>query len=260
MSTNQVLERIEEFGDAVMDMRKNSDKQFAELKDRLEVLESVGQRPRGAAEGTADEREHKAKFLDWVRRPRDHQTKNILGEAQAEMEKKSVLIGSDPDGGYAVPKLIAANIERRVTTQNPFRQLVDVVTVGSSDFNKLISKNQAYLRLGRRVRHAQRDGNQPSCPRQADLRHPLRLSESLRGGDGGCVLRCGSVARAGGGRWLCSGRGARDLVGQRQQQTKRAEEHHAHLGRRRRFARTRSDGAGVRRDRIFADHLGAEWR
>jgi HK97 family phage major capsid protein len=146
MSTNPVLEKIEEFGDAVLDLRKTADKQYDELKGRIEELESVGGRPRGTAvddAGTADEREHKSKFLDWVRRPRDHQAKRILGEAQSEIEKKAVTIGSDPGGGFAVPTLIAANIERRVTAQNPFRQLVEVVTVGSSDFKKLVSKNQA---------------------------------------------------------------------------------------------------------------------
>ena len=143
--SSQILEKIEEFGTAVIDARKSADKQFASLTERIEAIEAHGERPRGPSDdgGTADEREHKKKFLDWVRRPREHQQKRILAEAQAEMEKKSVSIGSDPGGGYAVPTLIAQNIERRVTAQNPFRQLVEVVTVGSSDFKKLVSKNQA---------------------------------------------------------------------------------------------------------------------
>lgn len=143
---SEVLKRIDEFGDAVIDLRKNSDRQFDQIKQRIEVLESVGERPRGTADdgkGTADEREHKEKFLAWVRKPRDHQAKHILGEAQAEMEKKSVLEAVNASGGSAVPTLIAANIERRVTALNPFRQLVEVQTVGSSDFKKLVSKNQA---------------------------------------------------------------------------------------------------------------------
>ena len=146
MSTNPILEKIEEFGEAVISLRKANDKQFDELKSRIETIEALGERPRGAGAdnaGTADEREHAKKFLDWVRRPRDHQAKSILAEAQAAIEKKSVLIGTAADGGNAVPTLIAREIERRVTTQNPFRQLVEVVQVGSSDFKKLVSKNQA---------------------------------------------------------------------------------------------------------------------
>jgi len=146
MSQNTVLEKINEFGEAVLEGRKSTEKKFGEMLERIETLEAGRERPRGMARdegGTADEREHKGKFLNWVRRPHDHQTKSILGEAQSEMEKKSVLTGTDSDGGYAVPKLIANNIELRVTAQNPFRQLVEVVTVGTSDFQKLVSKNQA---------------------------------------------------------------------------------------------------------------------
>ena len=144
--SSQIISKIDEFGEAVIDMRRKSDKQFGEILERVEMLESLGQRPRGTGSdnsGTADEREHKQKFLDWVRRPRDHQAKSILAEAQSEMERKSVTIGSDPGGGYAVPTLIARNIEEKVRIQNPFRQLVEVVQVGSSDFKKLVSKNTA---------------------------------------------------------------------------------------------------------------------
>ena len=144
--SSQIISKIDEFGEAVIDLRRKHDQQFGELKERLELVEAGRERPRGTSSdnaGTADEREHKSKFLDWVRRPRDHQVKNILGEAQSEIEKKSVTIGSDPGGGYAVPTLIARNIEEKVRVQNPFRQLVEVVQVGSSDFKKLVSKNTA---------------------------------------------------------------------------------------------------------------------
>jgi HK97 family phage major capsid protein len=108
-------------------------------------LEALQDRPRGASgeNGSSDEREHKSKFLDWVRRPRDHSAKHVLGEAESELSKKSIAIGTGAGGGYAVPTLIAQQIESRVTTLNPFRQLVEIVSVGTSDFKKLISKNSA---------------------------------------------------------------------------------------------------------------------
>jgi len=144
MTENPVLKKLDEFGEAVLDMREDSRKQFEQLRERLELVESKGERPRGTdGGGTSDEREHKSKFLAWIRRPNDHQTKHILGEAQAAMEKKAVIEAVNASGGFAVPTLIAANIERRVTTLNPFRKLVEVVSVGSSDFKRLISKNSA---------------------------------------------------------------------------------------------------------------------
>jgi len=144
--SSQILQKIDEFGTAVLESRKRADQQYEALLERIEVIESKGGAPRGTASddgGTADEREHKGKFLDWVRKPRDHQAKRILAEAESEIQKKSVAIGADASGGFAVPTLLAQDIERRVTTQNPFRQLVEVVQVGSSDFKKLVSKNQA---------------------------------------------------------------------------------------------------------------------
>jgi HK97 family phage major capsid protein len=144
--SSQILDKLDEFGHAVIEARKSADKQFSSLLERVESLEAKGERPRGAASddgGTPDQREHKSKFLDWVRRPHDHQTKHILAEAESEIQKKAVTISPDASGGYAVPELIAANIEARVRTQNPFRALVNVVRAGSSDFSQLVSKNQA---------------------------------------------------------------------------------------------------------------------
>lgn len=143
---SEILKKIDEFGAAVLNARKSADKRFDELTERLELIEAKDGRPRGAAandNSTPDEREHKEKFIGWIRKPRDHQAKNILAEAESEIQKKAVSIGTDSAGGYAVPTLIAKEIERRVTTQNPFRALVEVVQVGSSDFKKLVSKNQA---------------------------------------------------------------------------------------------------------------------
>lgn len=137
---SEILKNIDAFGTAVVDLRKSNDKQFDELRERLEVVESLSSRPRGASNdgGTAGEKEHSKTFLAWIRRPRDHQAKNILAEAQGKIERKSVTIGTPASGGYAVPALTAKNIERRVTMLNPFRHFVEVVQVGSSDFRKLV--------------------------------------------------------------------------------------------------------------------------
>lgn len=141
-----ILQKIDEFGQHVVALRKSTDKQIEGLQERIEQIEALSDRPRGASNDvnyTPDEREHRSKFLDWIRKPRDHQAKNILAEAESEIQKKSVVIGTDASGGYAVPELIAKEIERRVAVQNPFRSLVEVIKVGSSDFKKLVSKNAA---------------------------------------------------------------------------------------------------------------------
>lgn len=145
---SEVIKAVNEIGESVLSMRKENDKRLDELQARIETIETKGDTPRLAANddnfgGTSDQREHKAKFIDWIRKPHDGITKRILDEAESEIQKKNVVIGTDASGGYAVPELIAREIERRVSVQNPFRQLVEVVTAGSSDFKKLVSKNNA---------------------------------------------------------------------------------------------------------------------
>ena len=116
--------------------------------DRIDSLEAKAGRPkRSGSEGehwTRDDLEHKQLFEDWMRNPRDGHAGRRLDEAEHAMrEKKAVTIGSDPGGGYALPAIIASEIESRVTTLNPFRQVCRVNRVGSSDYAHLVSRNQA---------------------------------------------------------------------------------------------------------------------
>jgi HK97 family phage major capsid protein len=121
------------------------------LLDRVERIESVADRPKGTTlAADRNEVEHKERFLQWIRAPREGSVKRQLDEAQDEMrqyyakhEGKAVSIGSDAAGGYAVPALIQSEVEKRVTTLNPFRQLAKVVRIGSSDYAHLVSKNAA---------------------------------------------------------------------------------------------------------------------
>lgn len=78
-----------------------------------------------------------------MRSPGNGAAKRRLEEAENEMAKKNVTIGTDASGGYALPALIADQVEQRVTTLNPFRQLVRVQQVGSSDYAHLVSRNEA---------------------------------------------------------------------------------------------------------------------
>tara|TARA_R110002096_G_scaffold5809_1_gene26779 strand:- start:3489 stop:4649 length:1161 start_codon:yes stop_codon:yes gene_type:complete len=115
------------------------------LKGRIEQLEVASDRPGNPGAG-ADQNavEHKDVFLEWIRDPHNGSTKRRLDDAQQEMiEKKAVTIGTESAGGYALPAIIANQVEERVTTLNPFRQICRVNRVGSSDYAHLVSKNQA---------------------------------------------------------------------------------------------------------------------
>lgn len=125
---------------------ESRDARLAELQDRVETIEADAKMAgvsTGVPGATRDQVEHKQRFVNWLRDPRGHAKQRELIEAESELAKKAVTIGTATAGGYAVPELIEREIERRVVQQNPFRNLVKVVRVGSSGYVHLVSKNDA---------------------------------------------------------------------------------------------------------------------
>jgi HK97 family phage major capsid protein len=56
-----------------------------------------------------------------------------------DLMRKEVTIGSPAGGGYAVPEVIAREIERLELLYSPVRRLVKVVSVGTSDYKELVN-------------------------------------------------------------------------------------------------------------------------
>jgi HK97 family phage major capsid protein len=56
-----------------------------------------------------------------------------------DLMRKDVTIGSPAGGGYAVPEVIAREIERIELLYSPVRRLVKVVQVGTSDYKELVN-------------------------------------------------------------------------------------------------------------------------
>lgn len=137
MSSTELMTAIAGIGDAFTQYKAITDKRFQELQDRIEMDEAARSRPRAST--SPEHSEHKARFLDWIRRPEDVRVKARLSEAQHELSTKDVSIGTPAAGGFALPHEIATQIEHRVRQLNPFRSLVDVVQCSSNDFNYLVS-------------------------------------------------------------------------------------------------------------------------
>ena len=139
--TTAVETRFSEYDSGLKRFKKDLEGEFAAQKERIETLEAISDRPRANTEHSysRDDNEHKGVFIDWVRHPADDRCKSRLAEAQHELSKKDVSIGSLPGGGYGLPKEISSQIEHRVRQLNPFRGLVDVVQCSSNDFNYLVS-------------------------------------------------------------------------------------------------------------------------
>tara|TARA_Y100001951_G_scaffold103734_1_gene113268 strand:+ start:9188 stop:10390 length:1203 start_codon:yes stop_codon:yes gene_type:complete len=100
-----------------------------ELKSALEKELADLKRPDGT--GTKAASEHKAAFMQFVRKGVDAG----LGDLQA----KALQIGSDADGGYAVPEELDRSIIELLRDVSPMRQVCNQITVGSADYKRLVS-------------------------------------------------------------------------------------------------------------------------
>lgn len=143
--TAAVLDRIETKIDGrlreLTEAHNGVAREVISMRDRLEGMEAVADRPRAgsATSYTREDNEHKSVFLEWLRKPNDPRREGRLSEAQHELQKKDVTIGSSPGGGYGLPKEINNLIETRVRQLNPFRGLVDVISCNTNDFHSLVS-------------------------------------------------------------------------------------------------------------------------
>jgi HK97 family phage major capsid protein len=120
---------------------ESSTRRLSELQERIEVLEARASNPKATISLDNGEREHKSRFEAWLRAPNDPKRNMDLREVENRLgiEGKAITIGTPSDGGYAVPKEIAREIERLELKFSPVRRLVKVVQTGTSDYHALAS-------------------------------------------------------------------------------------------------------------------------
>ncbi|EML5156597.1 phage major capsid protein [Morganella morganii] len=102
-----------------------------ELKLSLEAELAAVKRPGGGV-ANKDVAEHKSAFGLFVRKGKD--------DGLAELEQKAMQIGSDPDGGYAVPEELDRNIISALRDEVVMRQECNVVPVGTPSYKRLVNK------------------------------------------------------------------------------------------------------------------------
>jgi HK97 family phage major capsid protein len=123
------LEEIERRGSAdavTSDKLARIDRALDETKRIVDELVLKGARPHldGAPERSGVSLRHKAAFDGYVRR----------GDARAlaELEKKALSIGSDPDGGYLVPDETERAVNTALKAISPIRSIAGVQQVSGS--------------------------------------------------------------------------------------------------------------------------------
>jgi HK97 family phage major capsid protein len=118
---------------------------FKNQQERIEELESRQNQP-GATVVQKLETERKAAFMKWVRSGgRDFAAEATLQDLEGKIlkehsERKDITIGTGSAGGVAVPQEISREVERQERLFSPVRELVKVVTVGTSDYKELVNE------------------------------------------------------------------------------------------------------------------------
>lgn len=105
-----------------------------QLKSDLEAELATVKRPGGGTESKATT-EHKAAFMQFVRKGHE--------DGLRELEQKALQTGVDADGGYAVPEELDRTLLDLLKNDVVMRQEATVITVGTSDYKKLVNLHGA---------------------------------------------------------------------------------------------------------------------
>ncbi|MCP4597789.1 phage major capsid protein [Neptuniibacter sp.] len=97
------------------------------LEDELANLK----RPGGGSDSNKHVTEHKTAFGSFVRKGTE--------DGLRDLEMKALNVGTDADGGYAVPEELDRNIIELERDMSPMRQVCNVITIGTSDYKRLVN-------------------------------------------------------------------------------------------------------------------------
>ncbi|CCV45116.1 phage major capsid protein [Yersinia enterocolitica] len=100
------------------------------LEDEIKSLK----RP-GGGTNTKTATEHKSAFMQFVRKGKE--------DGLRELEQKALNTGTDADGGYAVPEELDRTLLDILKDEVIMRQESTVITVGTSDYKKLVNLHGA---------------------------------------------------------------------------------------------------------------------
>jgi HK97 family phage major capsid protein len=106
------------------------DAKQAEIKAKTEALETAAARP-GKVDGNELSPESKA-FRDYLAK----------GAFPAD-ERKDMSTGSNPDGGYLVPDVMRAGIQKRLRLTSPVRAVANVVSFIGGSYDILVERGDA---------------------------------------------------------------------------------------------------------------------
>lgn len=109
------------------------------VSEKQQIETAVRRPPHGGGEDRAQlgpaAIQHKSQFLQFLRKGQD--------QGLAEIERKALSVGSDPDGGYLVPQEMSERIVKRVEQMSPFRTLATSVQISTEAMEGLRDIDEA---------------------------------------------------------------------------------------------------------------------
>jgi HK97 family phage major capsid protein len=134
----QKLARME--ADLAATLKAKQDEELARkaLETRLAEIETKANRPGSAAANQAQADEHKAAFIDYMR-------KGSNGGAEArlfDLQQKAadVRTSTGASGGFALPKEIADQVYKMILDVSPIRSISRVVQTGTTDYHQVVNR------------------------------------------------------------------------------------------------------------------------
>lgn len=106
--------------------------QLTELSNLKSVLEQEIAEIKRPARGKSVDSEHKAAFSNFIRKG--------VEQGLTELQQKSMQVGVDADGGYAVPMELNTDILSALRDEVVMRQECTVMTVGTPDWKRLVNE------------------------------------------------------------------------------------------------------------------------
>lgn len=105
-----------------------------DVESQLTAIQLKGSRL-GSTDLNNDQIEHKEAFGNFMRKGQD--------DGLAQLEQKALSVGTNADGGFAVPEELDRNIIQLLRDGTPMRQACHVMSIGGSDYKKLVNKGGA---------------------------------------------------------------------------------------------------------------------
>lgn len=127
-----LTEKVDRLNGEIDRLEKQALKMHEKALERMNTLADLG----GAEKGeTADVREHKAAFQSFLR-------KGIDGNL-ADLERKAMSVGSDPDGGYLVPATLDQRIIKKQYGMSAMRGIANAIQISTDALEVLSDRDEA---------------------------------------------------------------------------------------------------------------------